>query len=306
MQRSRKDSRPIFPPALRLGRVAWLALGLILAVPAFGQPRHNDELPAPTALDAAEAAKRLAAFRHARLAGDFCLRFQLVHYPRRGDEVHYEGVAWGTWNEQGPLTRFRLHAVLPANAPAGQAEVDWEWLVQNGPAPRVWVLSPGATAARELPPSQWREPLFPGVVYTPFDLLMPFVFWADFTYDGPGRVLGRVVDIYTMQPPAGSDQAAAAGPVRVSFDREISALVRAEQLDAKGEVARLFDLSSFEKVQDQWLIKTTDLLDNARRDHDYFTVKAAALQQKIDATVFLPEHLAQPAPLPPDAAWSGL
>ncbi len=286
-------------------------LASILLVPSLAraQPRHSEEIVAlpPVALSAADAAKELSDFRVGRLDGDFCLQFNLSHLPRQGDEVKYTGVAWGTWNDQGPLTRFRL-SQTPLPPAAGQpptAPVYWEWLVQNGPSPRIWVLEPGATAAREVPPAQWRAPLFPGTDYTPFDLLMPFLYWTDSTYVGPARVLGRGVDIFTLKPPA-VEQAAGIGSVRVYIDRDLKALVRTEQLDPKGALFRQFELDSFAKVQGQWIAQACELQNVTAHDYDRFMVKEAALKLKLDAAVFDPAHLNQPASLPPPNAWAGL
>jgi len=277
-----------------------------LTVPAVAQPARELPPGLPAGIDPAEGAKRLEAFRQARLQGDFCLRFQLVHIPRRGDETTYDGVAWGTWNAQGPLTRFQLR-LAAANAgdapdPEKRDAGTWEWLVQNGADPKIWVLAPGARAASELPPGSWHEPLFPGLVYTPFDLLMPFIFWAKFEYDGPARVGGRVADAYLMLPPDGT----ATGPVRVALNREFNALVRAEQLDAARQPARELDVLSFQNVQGQWLPKSLDLLNVTGRDKDRFAVTTAALNLQLAPALFDPEQLAVAAKLPPAAAWQPL
>jgi hypothetical protein len=291
-----------------------LVYGLIAALALFpslarAQPRHSEEIVSlpPVALSAADAAKELSDFRNGRLDGDFCLQFNLSHLPRQGDAVEYTGVAWGTWNDQGPLTRFRL-SQTPLPPAAGQPAtppVYWEWLVQNGPSPRIWVLEPGAKAAREVPPAQWRAPLFPGTDYTPFDLLMPFLYWTDSTYVGPARVLGRGVDIFTLKPPA-AEQAAAIGSVRVAIDRDLRALVRTEQLDPKGALFRQFELDSFAKVEGQWIIQACELQNVTAHDYDRFEVKQAALKLKLDAAIFDPAKLTQPASMPPPAAWSSL
>jgi len=281
-----------------------------LALPTAAQSMHQLPPGLPAGIDPAEGAARLAAFRQSRLQGDFCLRFQLVHIPRRGDETTYDGMAWGTWDAQGPLTRFQLRpAAANESEPPDPEKRDantWEWLVQNGPEPKIWVLAPGAKAARELPPESWHEPLFPGLVYTPFDLLMPFMFWPKFEYDGPERVGGRVADAYVMLPPDSPTTTPPAEPVRVALNREFNALVRAEQLDAARQPARELDVLSFENVEGQWLPKAFDLLNVTGRDKDRFAVTAAALNLPPAPARFDPGQLAGPATLPPGASWQPL
>jgi hypothetical protein len=265
-------------------------------------------MPTPEKLTDEEAKARLDSFRQMRLDGDFCFSINFTHSPKVGDEAHYFGTVWGTWNEQGPLTRFQLSVVVPKDAKpdatAKKPEV-WQWLVQNGKAPKVWVLAPGETKAREVPPADWRKPLFPGVVYTPFDLLMPFIFWPDAKYQGPSRLLERSTDIYQMQPPK-DEQSTTTGAVRVTFDREYKVPIFVEQLDEKGQVAREFTVDKFQNAQDQWLLKQYNLTDKVSHDHDSFTLTAAALHQKLDPVTFDPAHLGEPAKLPPVASWTAL
>jgi hypothetical protein len=287
-------------------RFKWLAalLAWAMILPAVAQ-NHQLGPGLPAGIDAAAGAAQLDTFRKARLQGDFCLRFQLVHMPRRGDETVYDGVAWGMWNEQGPLTRFQLRPAAGPDSgspdPAKRDANTWEWLVQNGPAPRVWVLAPGAAAPQEVAPASWHAPLFAGLVYTPFDLLMPFLYWQKFEYRGPERLRGRVADLYVMLPP---DEATA--PVQVALDREFNALVQAEQLDAARQPVREFEILDFEKAEGQWMMKTLELIDTAGHDQDRFGVTAAALNLRLAAAVFDPARLGDPATLPPAAAWQPL
>ncbi len=281
--------------------VAWL----VCAPLGRAQPRESESIVSapPAPYSATDASKRLNDFRSLMQIGDFCVKFDLLHFPKPpGEETRFTGIAWSSWNDQAhaPVWRFRL------TAPAGEGKAAqpavWEWLVQNGATPHIWVLAPGADTAREVPAAEWRQPLFAGTVYTPFDLLMPFLFWKG-EYKGTGRVEGSAVDLYTMQPST-AELAAGGGPVRISIDREMGYLALAEQLDATGAVARTFDLRDFAKVQDRWMVKTCELLNKAGRDYDRFQVTSAAMNLKIDPEIFNPAHLSMRAPEPPAQAWA--
>jgi hypothetical protein len=287
---------------------AWLAC----APAGRAQPHASEAITSapPAPYSAADAATHLNDFRRMMQIGDFCVKFDLLHRPKVAEETRFTGIAWSSWNkqgpvnEQGPVWRFRLTA--PATGDKSAKLAVWEWLVQNGVSPHIWVLAPGATAGREMAAAEWRQPLFAGTVYTPFDLLMPFLFWKDFDYNGTARVEGSAVDIYTMKPPAAEQTTDGGGQVRISIDREMGSLVAAEQLDAKGAVARKFDLRDFAKVQDRWMVKTCELLNVTSRDYDRFQVTSAAMNIQIDAEIFNPAHLATPAPEPSAKAWSDL
>ena len=271
----------------------------------WAQP-HSESIvqAAPSPLSPAEAAKNLDDFSHSFVpGGDFCLQFSLTHYLKHSDvETHYTGFAWCTWGGQGAITRFRIVA---GQVDKSAKPIAWEWLLINGPTPHVWVLAPGDTAAHELPPEKWREPLFAGMIYTPFDLLMPFLYWPD-TYAGARRTnMGSGVDLYTMKAPD-TEKANGVAAVKLTIDRELKALQRAEQLDAKGVLVRQFDLNEFAKVQDEWMVKSADLMNLATRDYDRFLVTRAAMKLKLSAAIFDPAKLATPAPELAAAAWAGM
>jgi hypothetical protein len=293
----------------------WLA-----ALSAAAQPGREPGLPGASTLSPEEGLAHLEDFRHARLKGDFCIRFDLIHYPRGKEETHFDGIAWGTWTDAGPLTRFQIRPADPkATIPPDPVKRDantWEWLVQNGPKPHVWVLAPGATSAREIPPAEWRQPLFPGTVYSPFDLLLPFVYWDKFEYEGPKYLHGRVTDYFVMLPPAGgatatpTDKAStpATGnvPVRIALDRTYKVLIRADQLDAQRKPLREFQVLGLTPIKDEWTFTQLDLLDTAGRDHDRFDIMEMATGLHLDSALFTPARLATPVPLPANAIWTRL
>lgn len=230
-------------------------------------------------IDAAEGAKRLAAFRAQRLVGDYCFEFTLEHKPRRGRTVRYEGMMWGSWNEIGPVTRFRITPKVD-DAPLGGVEAGpVELIIQNGHSPEAWILSPGADRFRKIEGAQLFEPILPELLYSPFDLQMPFVYWEDFVYEGPTLVgATRVAQQFLMLPPEGSASAERGiEGVRIGLDDTYDALWRIEVLEGDGEVSSRFSVESFKKVQDQYIVKRITLLDRTSRDRTTFNVKAAAL-----------------------------
>lgn len=293
--------------------IVGLAFALAFAPWASAQPRHSDDLGGklnaqpPTPYTPEKAAEYLNTFRHVWFGSDVAIHFTLVHRPRRGEDVTFQGTAWSTWLGSGPATRIQV--VKPSATKSVKPEI-WEWVLLSGPTPHVWVLAPGATAATEVPPAKWREPLLPGMLYTPFDLMAPFLYWADFKYNATDRILGRGVDVYTMNPPA-VEKAAGLLPVKVYIDRELDALVRTQELDAKGQITLQFDLDKVAKVQDKWMLKSCNLIDVAKNDYDVFTVESAAVPTdktpfKLDPAIFTPAGLNQPVAPLPLSAWVGL
>jgi hypothetical protein len=243
-------------------------------------------------IDQEEGAQRLAAFRQQRLDGDYCFEFQLQHKPKKSSRtIRYQGVMWGSWNEAGPVTRFKIlptptrGAVLPAESPPV------ELIIQNGASPQVWMRRGESDAFVLLEGPSLFEPILPGLLYSPFDLQMPFVYWEDFTYIGPTLIgASRVAQQFLMQPPVGSASAARGiSGVSVGLDDTYNALWRIEVMDAAGEVASRFAVESFKKVQEQYIVKRITLTDYPSKDRTTFEVDTASVGIFLDRDLFSPE-----------------
>lgn len=235
-------------------------------------------------IDAAEGAQRLEAFRQQRLDGDFSFEFQLEYKPRRARTVRYSGQMWGSWNDSGPVTRFRVLAPEGGDGSEGMVEL----IIQNGAQPQAWIRRSEEAPFRLIEGEALFEPILPDLLYSPFDLQMPFVYWDEFTYEGPSLVgATRVAQQFLMQPPAGSasEQRGIAG-VRIGLDDTYNALWRIEVLDTSSEVASRFAVESFQKVQDQYIVKCITLTDYPTKDRTTFDVTAAALGLVLDARLF--------------------
>lgn len=239
-------------------------------------------------IDQEEGVRRMDAFRSQRLDGDYCFRFELEHLPRRGDKTTYLGTMWGSWNEHGPINRFEI---LPSADSAGGGSEVVELIVQNGVEPHVWIRRGRSGSFDEITGPALFEPVIPGVVYSPFDLQMPFIYWDDFSYEGPVRVQSRIAQQFLMSPPEGSlSGERGIGAVRVCLDDSYDALLRIEVLDGDGDELSRFTVESFKKVQGQYIVKEITLKDYATRDRTRFQVKAASVGLSLKAQVFDPMY----------------
>ncbi len=255
-------------------------------------------------IDQEEGARRMASFRAQRLNGDFCFRFELEHLPRRGKTVRYSGTMWGSWNVLGPVSRFELS---PAHG-AGDAESSEviELIVQNGASPQAWIRKAGSSGFEAIVGDAVFEPILPGVVYSPFDLQMPFIYWQDFEYEGPGRVQSRIAQRFRMLPPKVSASAdRGVRSVRIALDDVYDALLRVEVLGAADDVLSRFTVESFKKVQEQYIVKKITLKDSATKDSTRFRVRAASVGLVLNASIFDPDSEA-PTPVIPSALFDVL
>jgi hypothetical protein len=241
-------------------------------------------------IDAEEGAQRLAAFRRQRLEGDFCFEFELAHKPRRGRTIPYKGIMWGSWNELGPITRFRVSSARPKDGESVDSSQEVELIIQNGVTPQAWIRRNDGSDFTLIEGEALFEPIMPGLLYSPFDLQMPFVYWKDFTYEGPTLVgVTRVAQQFLMQPPvtsACSEQGISG--VRVGLDDTYNALWRIEVMNAESEVASRFAVESFKKIQEQYIVKRITLTDYTSRDRTTFEVKAASVGISLNRNLFCP------------------
>jgi hypothetical protein len=238
----------------------------------------------------------LENFRGQRLQGDFCFKFLLEHLPRRGRTVRYEGTLWGSWNANGPVTRFMINP--QDTRQESEAVSSREWITQNGPRSKVWERAGTGLPFVALTDDALMQPLFDGVLYRPFDLLMPFIYWDEYQYEGPKAIGTRLVHQFLMRPPAGT-KLSEVGAVRMGLDSQYQALMRIEMLDALKEVATRFEVESFKKVQGQYIVKRITLGETSSGERTRFRVLAAAVGLQLPAAVFDPENFCEAPKLLP-------
>lgn len=247
-------------------------------------------------LDEEEASRLLSYFKGQRLAETFCFQFQLEHKPRRGRTIRYEGVMFGHSNKQGPVSRVKL-SPNRIGKEASESLAPIELIVQNGFAPKVWVRQPDSEVFTLIKDGALFDPIFEGILYTPFDLQMPFIFWSNYAYEGPSRVLSRIGQKFLMFPPKGSlAEKNGVTAVRVSIDDTYYALLRAEVLQGDDEKARSqFTVRGIKKVQGLHIVKEVELKNLLTKDATTFKVKAAGLGFEFSDALFDPD---EPAALP--------
>lgn len=284
-----------FQKLLKRSAVCGLTVaGLFCAyIPSIAQERAGGERASRfmDRIDAEEGAQRLAAFREQRLEGDFCFEFELAHKPRKARTVRYQGMMWGSWNEQGPITRFRVSPARSKTDAHTNSSGSVELIIQNGGTPQAWIRRSEQDVFTLIEGEALFEPILPGLLYSPFDLQMPFVYWEDFTYEGPTLVgATRVAQQFLMKPPVASASAARGiSGVRVGLDDTYNALWRIEVMDKEGEVASRFAVESFQKVQEQYIVKRITLRDYASKDRTTFNVEAASVGIALNRDLFCPE-----------------
>lgn len=234
--------------------------------------------------DQKEGRRLLEEFRDLGLAGDQYWEFRLRFLPRRGDEVVVPGRLWSTRDARDVLTRIVLR-------PEGKPEL--RMLLRNGPNPCLWTWTSGSGQAVRIDEARMFLPIEPSNL-RPFDLLMPYLHWQEFVFEGVGKLHQRPAHRFLMYPPA---SIAAANPestgVRLWLDTQYRALVQSEIIGQGGKPTRTLTLLNLKKIGDQWMAKWIDVRDEATRDKTRIELTAAAQRVQFSRMVFEPESLSE-------------
>ena len=268
-----------------------VCLSCLFALPADAQPRGNRLLPRYVTVgppDQAEGRRVMEEFRQLGLPGDYYLEFVLEILPRRGERSRVPGRLWGSRTHEGPVSRLALHLLNGSNE---------RLLVSSGTNANIWQWTPGDGVER-MPLEEVLDPLA-GSHATPFDLQMPFVHWPEYVFEGVTRVRGRTAHAFLLYPPGDFAKAHPnVGGVRIYLDLQFHALMQAVVLDVDEQPLRTLTVLDLKKVDDQWIVKTIDIRDDATRDKTRFRVTGAALGIDFSAGLFTPDALNDPVASP--------
>ncbi len=263
--------------------VRWVAC--LVTLGSFAQSRVPSA-PALNQLTAEQCQSFLAGFRQARLNGDLCLRFEIVHKPRLGDSLApIQGTLWAT--TQGDA-QFLRGEIKDAKGKSGFAFIT----MKSSKESRAWISRHGAPA-QELDVKLPLIPLAEGLLLTPFDLQLPFTHWPATAYLSTEK-RRRPVHVFDALNQLGHEPA----KVNYAIDHVYGVLIQASCFDGAGKKTRVLSVEEFSKVGEQWMLAACSVRDEGTRDADLLRITEAALGERFNRETFEPATLALPAPQP--------
>ena len=141
----------------------------------------------------------------------------------------------------------------------------------------------------------------PGMNQSPFDLLMPFVFWEG-TYEKSGRVAGRPAHVYGFSFPNWVvENRPTWKRITLAIDDQYEAPLKIEIFSSRSVPHKTFLLNSLKKINSTWIVKTLDCKDRTERSNTRFEVLSAALQLDLDPIIFTPAGLERKLVVPEEA-----
>ena len=263
--------------------VRWVAC--LIALGGFAQSRVPS-VPGLDQLTPEQGQAFLAGFRHSRLNGDLCLRFEVVHKPRKGESLPaVQGTLWAATQGEAQLLRGEI------NDAQGKAALAF-LTVKSAQGSRVWVSRRGA-AAQELDDKAPLIPLADGLILSPFDLQLPFTHWPATAYLTTEK-RRRPVHTFDALNQIGHEPA----KVNYAIDHVYGVLIQATCFDANGKKTRTLQVEEFSKVDELWMLAACSLLDETTRDADLLRITEAAWGELRGSMTFEPATLTQPAATP--------
>ena len=263
--------------------VRWVAC--LIALGAFAQSRVPSA-PALEQLTPEQGQAFLSGFRQARLTGDLCLRFEIIHKPRKGESLPaVQGTLWASTQGETHLLRGEIKDAQGKPALAFLT-------MKSAQGGRVWISRRGAPAV-ELDEKSPLLPLAEGLILSPFDLQLPFTHWPATAYLTSEK-RRRPVHTFDALNQIGRE------PAKVNFaiDHVYGVLVQAVCFDAKETKTRTMQVEEFAKVDDQWMLAACSVRDEKTRDADLLRITEAALGERFLPAIFESATLTAPAAQP--------
>jgi len=239
----------------------------------------------------AAAQQALDALRYAHLKDKFALSLRFQGQGPRSTAPAYYGQLYGQ-GQTGLTLRLDLEPVRKKRSDLSQHN---HWLIQQGPQPAVFV-SEALQNGKELHMDKWLAPIAQGLVYAPFDLLMPFIYWPS-RYIETQRYANRLLHLYEITPPpAWANLHPDHQHIRLYIDSQLHILMKAECLDAQHQITRTIKVESFKKAHQQWVIKTIEVKDHIHSNKTQLCIEAAALNVRFDDHLLSLPALSRPLP----------
>ena len=234
-------------------------------------------------LNPAAVSDLLNHLRSLRISSDVYAEFELESLPRNQPTRRMSGsLAW-SWNESGMVQRLSL-SVPSKSSSDGFVK---EWILHNGIHAKAWTRS-GVGAFERMNASAMLQPLTPSSLFSVFDLLMPFIQWHAFNYEGAGRLSGREAHFISMLAPPNSPYLKLVPKVTLALDSEYALPLSVKRFDADGELQWVQKIESFRKFDGHYFPKKFLIKSISTGDRERIVMHDIKLMDALDHKLFDP------------------
>ncbi len=230
-------------------------------------------------LTPSQADEMWSTFKRSKISGDYAMGFTITHSPRRGEDVEYVGEMYGTRVGDETLTRVRVKKADTKDSPIS------DFILSNHSKEcKVWRSN--GDKFEEIKKADWHKPLVEGLIFSPFDLLTPYIHRQP-KYVGGGRI-GQAVYFFDLFPSA-DESAQDSKKVRIAITREFNSPAQTEIFDSNGKLEKIVSLGSVKKFDGLWIIHELSARDENTRDKDKLRFRAATVKTVVPLSTFDPK-----------------
>ena len=166
-----------------------------------------------------------------------------------------------------------------------QGDVLIDYIFHQGQSSQVWKRAGSESTFTLLDEGEIFSQLFEGTLFRPVDVLMPYIHWGKYTYEGP-QVMGisSVTQNYLFSTENKSGfLSQGISSVRLSIDSKYNSIRQIEYLNQKNVLNQL-RISGVKKFENLWLISR--LVFKEKNNKTIFRVKEAAIFLEQDQSIF--------------------
>lgn len=227
--------------------------------------------------------RRLDFLKSAQFSNDCVFEFELIHYPRNGKNIIFVGQLF-----------LSKEAMVMKILPRGGGEVT-KILCKFGRLPRVWTLG---NVIKELTLGELISPIVSNQLFNSIDLSRSFLAWESSKYEDFKRVKGRFSYLFLTNVPEELKKVNNVyDKVRIVIDSHFNSLLQVNYLNVKKEILRTFSILSFKKVDEEWIPKSIEIMDEITREKSRLTITSAAMNLKLPLTTFDLESIKKEFPV---------
>ena len=166
-----------------------------------------------------------------------------------------------------------------------QGEVLIDYIFHEGDTSQVWKRVGSHGTFDELEDEELFLPLFEGVLFRPADVLMPYIYWEKYTYEGPQAYgINSVVHNYLFSAENKSSfLSQGILSVRLSIDSKYNSVRKIEYLN-ETDVLNQLQISGVKKFESLWIISR--LVFKEKNNKTIFRVSDAAIFKTDNQSLF--------------------
>lgn len=166
-----------------------------------------------------------------------------------------------------------------------QGDILVDYIFHGGHTSKVWKRVGSQSTFALLEDNEMFSQLFKGILFRPVDVLMPYIHWEMYSYEGPKAYgINSVVQNYLFSAKhAPSFLSQGISSVRLSIDSKYNSVRKIEYLN-NADILNHLQISGVKKFENLWIISR--LVFKEKNNKTIFKVKEAAIFSEDNQSLF--------------------